>query len=227
MKSRKTLIIFDLDGTLYELRGGSYKKSPLRRAVLKNAQNYIAAKLAKSKAEARRILNAVQKRYGEQISIGLEKELGFDRYDYFNAVWDIPARGIVAKAPGLRKTLLALEKTRNLALVSDAPRVWIGNVLRELRIEDLFRNSIFSGEGNRRKGFGNAFSTVSRVLKVRPRNCVVVGDQERTDIVPAKKLGMRAVFVHPVKRSGLADASIKSVRELPAALKNWQTGGVV
>lgn len=219
MKNQKKLIIFDLDGTLYELRSGSYKRSLLRRCVLNNAQNYVAAKLSKSKLDARSIINTIQKRYGEQISIGLEKEFGIDRYDYFNTVWDIPARGIVRKAQSLRKTLLALKKKYNLALVSDAPRVWINNVLEEMRVQDLFHNNIFSGEGNRRKEFNNAFSSLTRALKIHPHNCIVVGDQEHTDIIPAKKLGMRTIFVYHIEHSRVADANIKYISELPLALK--------
>lgn len=219
MKLQKKLIIFDLDGTLYELRGGSYRKSPLRQSVLKNAQKYVEAKLSRDAREARHILKNIQKQYGEQISIGLEKEFGIDRYDYFNTVWDIPARTIVKKTANLRKTLLTLKKEYKLALASDAPRAWINNVLKELRIQDIFRNNIFSGEGNRRKGFGNTFPKIMRSLKTRPDNCISVGDQEQTDIIPAKKLGMYAVFVHRTKHSPLADSCIKSIRELPTALE--------
>lgn len=219
-QNRKKLIILDLDGTLYALPGGSYSKSPLRRRVLANAENFIAAKLSKTKSEARSILGAVQKKYGEQISIGLEKEYGLDRYDYFNVVWDIPARGIVKKNKGLRNLLLSLRKTHNLALVSDAPQVWIKNVLTTLSVQDIFRNSTFSGEGNRRKGFGNAFVNIILTNKIRPADCIAVGDQEETDIIPAKKLGSLAIFVHPTKRSSFADANIISLHELPKAIQS-------
>lgn len=219
-KNQKKLIIFDLDGTLYALPGGAYNKSPLRRRVLANAENFIALKLSQTKAEARRTLGAVQKKYGEQISIGLEKECGLSRYDYFNTVWDISARGIVKKNPSLLKTLLELGKTYTLALVSDAPQVWIKNVLTALSVEDIFRRSTFSGEGGRRKGFGNAFSAVMRKYAVRPDDCISVGDQEETDIVPAKRFGMQTIFVHPTKRSFIADLNIKSIQELPVALQD-------
>lgn len=218
-KNRGKLIIFDLDGTLYELPGGSYNKSPLRRRVLANAQVYIAAKLSKTKSEARSIFAVVQKKYGEQISTGLEKDFGFSRYDYFNNVWDISTRGIVKKNKNLRKILLALRKTYNLALVSDAPQVWIRNVLTALSIQDIFRDSIFSGEGNRRKGFSNAFSNIIRSYKIRPADCIAVGDQEETDIIPAKKIGTKTIFVHRSKHSRIADANIRTIRNLPAVLK--------
>lgn len=213
------VIIFDLDGTLYALRGGSYRNSPLRRRVLRNAQRFIVAKRSMSAPDARRTLERVQRRYGEDISIGLERSYGIDRYEYFDAVWNIPARGIVASAPYTRKILRELRRSFVLALVSDAPHIWVTNVLSALRVQEVFGERIFSGEGDQRKGFGNAFSSVARRLKVRPRHCIVVGDQERTDIVPAKRLGMRAVFVHRTRRSRAADANVTSIRELPAVLR--------
>lgn len=216
---RRKLIIFDLDGTLYALRGGSYARSPLRRRVLRNAERFIAKRLATNKKDSRQVLLDIQEKYGEQISIGLEKEYGLDRYDYFNTVWDISARGIVRKPPQLSEILGTLRREHRLALVSDAPRVWIDHVLKELGIQSFFRGRIFPGEGNRRKGFDNAFQEVAKMLKTNPRDCIAVGDQEKTDIIPARKLGMLTVFVHPTKRCFGADANIRTIRELPARLQ--------
>lgn len=212
-KKRK-VIVFDLDGTFYALRGGSYKKSTLRRSVLRNARQYIESKLSCDKKEALRILRGIQKKYGEQISIGLEKEFGIDRYDYFNTVWDIPARGIVKKSRQLAEMFSALQKQYRFALVSDAPRVWIDNVLAELGIQSFFHGSIFSGEGNRRKGFGNAFRNIVKTLKTNPKNCIAVGDQEETDILPAKKAGMRTILVSRRNKQTAADFQIKNLAEI-------------
>ena len=216
-KKRK-VIIFDLDGTLYALRGGSYAKSPLRKCVLQNTEKFIAVRLSTSASNARSILRGIQKKYGEQISIGLEKEFSINRYDYFNTVWDIPANGIVKKSPRLTEMLNALRKQYRFALVSDAPRVWIRNVLKELEIQSFFSGRIFSGEGNRRKGLGTAFREVARILKTNTRNCIVVGDQERTDMVPAKKLGMHTIFIHRTRHSPVADFRIRHIRELSSVI---------
>ncbi len=217
-RAKKQLIIFDLDGTLYELHGGSYKKSPLCKAVLRGAVKFIAARMSISQARAVRTLDKIIERYGEQISIGLEKEFKLDRYDYFNTVWDIPAHGIVKNTENSRKILLGLKKNFQCALVSDAPHVWIMNVLKELNITDIFKDKIFSGEGNQRKEFNNAFVNVARTLKTSTHNCIVVGDQEKTDIIPPRALGMYTIFVHRTKRSRVADISIKSIAELQMAL---------
>ncbi|MFA5154982.1 MAG: HAD family hydrolase [Patescibacteria group bacterium] len=218
MSDKCTTIIFDLDGTLYKLRGGSYSQSPLKRYVLKNAAAYLAARLAKSKPEAARILRGILKKYKEEISIGVEKEFKLDRHDYFRTVWNIPARLVVSKERNLRRSLLALSKCYRLIIISDAPLVWIKNVLIELGVYDIFRGRIFSGESDNRKGFQSAFPYIIKSLKLKPRDCISVGDQESSDIIPAKKLGLKTVFINQLKKSTLADFNVKSIGELTELL---------
>lgn len=218
MFNKCTTIFFDLDGTLYKMRGGSYSQSPLRHYVLRNAVTYISARLAKSEIEAARILRVILEKYNEEISLGIEKEFGLDRNDYFRTVWDIPVRSIISKERKLRKNLLRLEKRYRLVIISDAPFIWIGNVLVELEIYDIFRNNIFSGESNNRKGLETAFSEVIKSLQLRPQQCISVGDQEYTDIVPAKKLGFKTILISRSKKSDLADFNVKSVKDLTRLL---------
>ncbi len=214
MPAKKKTIIFDLDGTLYRLKGGSYAKSDLKKYVLRNAKDFIASQLGLSKKDARGVLDKIQKKYGAEISLGLEKEYGINRYKYFNTVWDIPAGKVVRKDNDLRQTLISLSKKYRLTLVSDAPKVWINNVLKELKVSDIFKNNIFSGEGDMRKGFGNAYQRILKKYKTKPRDCISVGDQEKTDIIPAKKLGMITIFVNENKCSTIATFCIKRIIDM-------------
>ncbi len=218
-KNNRRLIIFDMDGTLYSFKEGSFNKSGLRKKILNNAKLYITKNLYKSKEEAKVILEYIEKKYGEDISIALEKEFGIDKNNYFNIVWNIPAKGIVAKNSRLRKFLLGLKTKYSCAIVSDAPIIWINNVLKELNIKDIFKDNIYSGEGKIRKKFGNSFQFVASELKFNPKNCIVVGDQEDTDVIQAKKNGMTAVLVSDKKRLTKADYIINNIFELKNILK--------
>jgi FMN phosphatase YigB (HAD superfamily) len=217
MRNRK-MIIFDLDGTLYSFKGGSFKQSGVYKKVLLNTEKYIADKLQKNKIEARSILKEILTEYGEKISIGLEEKFKIDRYDYFNTAWDIEAKRYIKHDPRLRRILVKLKKDFDLIVISDAPIIWIKRVLRELKSENLFKK-IFSGEGNIRKEFGNAFEEIVKVLKIEPQFCIVFGDQEETDIIPAKKVGMRTVLVNKKTKSSIADYTIKSIQEIEKAIK--------
>lgn len=119
----------------------------------------------------------------------------------------------------LRFFLLNLRHKYDYALVSDAPVIWINNVLKELDIADLFKNKVFSGEGNLRKGFKNSFQFVADKLSIKPEDCIVIGDQEDTDIIPAKKNNMVAFLVGENKKNTKADSVIRDIFELKKVLK--------
>lgn len=214
MGNRKKLIIFDLDGTLYKLNGGSFKKSGIYKKVLEKTETYIVGKLNKTKKEAKLILKTILKEYGESISIGLEEKFKIDRYVYFNMTWNIPAKKYIKINSALRSQLIGIKNNFDLALISDAPRIWINNVLKELKIEDIFTDNIFSGEGDTRKEFGNAFSRIIETLNIKPEYCIAVGDQEGTDIIPAKKIGIKTILINRQAESDVADYTIKDISEL-------------
>ncbi|MFA5184061.1 MAG: HAD family hydrolase [Patescibacteria group bacterium] len=207
-------IIFDLDGTLYRFGNGSYHGSRLERVVLKKAEKYIGARLSKAPDAARLILQEIIGKYREEISLGLETEFGLNRDDYFRTVWDIPARGLVRREKALRETLLKLQEKYRLVLLSDSATAWILNVLRFLEVQDIFQSHIFSGEKDVSKSLLNAFPEIVRRLRTAPADCIVVGDQEATDIIPARSIGMKTVFIHPVRESRVADLNITAVRDL-------------
>lgn len=217
--SKKT-IIFDMDGTLYKFKGDSFKSSGLYDVVIANTLVYISSKLEKSETEAQEILDLVFKKYGNSISIGLEKEFKIDRYDYFDFAWNIEAKNYVQPNPQLKPFLLSLENNFDLVLLSDAPKIWVRIVLDYLGVGEIFKDNVFSGEGDTRKEFGNAFEIICKKMGIETNMCIAVGDQEETDIAPAKKMGMKTVFVGKHK-SSISDHSVSDILELE---KLWLTG---
>lgn len=207
-----------MDGTLYNFKEGSFQQSKLRKVILKRAENYITSKLKKTPREARTILTRIINVYKEDISIALEEHFGLNRYDYFTQVWNLPVKPFVTHNVILKKVLHALAREFDFVLISDAPRVWILRVLKALKVENFFQNKIFSGEGNARKGFGNAFDTILKKIKKTPQECIVVGDQMVTDIIPAKRLGMATILVSKNRNSKMADSVIRDINQLPQAL---------
>lgn len=210
-KENKGLLVFDLDGTIYKFKGGSFRKSELRKKVLQRAKKFISKKTGFKKERLETLLDNIEKEFGENISLALEKKFGINRQDYFNFVWNIKPRKYIRKKTKLAKTIESLKRHYEIALLSDAPQIWINRVLKELKLENIFfQENIFSGEGNNRKNLNNAFEPLFKIFKVKPNQVIVFGDQEKTDIIPAKKAGAKTVFVNNF-RSPHADFSIKSI----------------
>ncbi len=49
--------------------------------------------------------------------------------------------------------------------------------------------------------------------------CISVGDQEETDIIPAKLLGMKTIFIGE-KKSNISDYTIRDIFELEEFVKD-------
>lgn len=208
-----------MDGTLYKPKGGSFRNSGLLPLVFKNAAKYIADLKKISLEEGQKELNKIFKKYNEEISIAIEEEYGGNRYDYFNTVWDIPAKDFIEPNEGLKEILEKLKENYLLVVVSDAPTIWTTNVLKELGVYELFEDNIFTGEGDDRKIFGNGFQRVLDKLGVKAEDAVSIGDQEHTDILPAKNLGMTTIFIGSDVCAS-ADYSINDISEVIKILGN-------
>ena len=62
-----------------------------------------------------------------------------------------------------------------------------------------------------------AFKQVCDSLGFPPTDCISLGDQVETDILPAKSIGMKTILIK--KESPKADFCIKTLNELPKVLK--------
>lgn len=191
----RNVTIFDMDGTLYQLDGenNGFSGSTLERSILENALRFVMEKEECSSADAEGIINE-----GIRNPIGLSKFLAnrysISRSDYFNRAWDINPEGVVSYDQELIDNLRQLVRRNpgtKYVLVSSAPAIWVGKVLEYLGIKDCFELCITAEK------FGSK-DEVFRMFAVRyyPGSVISIGDQEKTDIIPAQKLGMTAYKVN-------------------------------
>lgn len=68
-----------------------------------------------------------------------------------------------------------------------------------------------------------AFLTVLEKLKTKPEEALIVGDELERDLIPAQKLGMKAILIDRENR--VKDSSIKKIRSLKE-LKNILISGL-
>ena len=78
-----------------------------------------------------------------------------------------------------------------MILLTSAPRAWANKVLQYLKIDDCFEIK-FTGDQFKSK------EDIFRILAQRynPANITSIGDQEKTDLLPAQELGMRTLKIN-------------------------------
>ena len=209
-------VIFDLDGTLYNLEGGKFKGSNLQKSILERAVLFLEEKLLFDGNKARDALKIILDKYGEDISLGMESEYGISRKEYFDYVWNIDPEKIVFKSKELVSLINRMSVIYDLILVSDAPKIWIKNVINYLEISDFFKG-VENGEDDFRKSNGNIFPKIIKKYSLEPNNTVFVGDQEEEDVVIPTKYGFKTI---KVGSSDAANSSIKNIYEIDDAVRS-------
>jgi FMN phosphatase YigB (HAD superfamily) len=168
-----------------------------------------------SEPEARAVFASIQQRFPRLYSVGLQEEYGIIRDEYLRFAWDIDPNGVVEHFPKLDRVLDEL--SARLFVLSDAPRIWVSNVLEYLGIERRFE-ACFSGTSLNRKKRDGLFRHVMNGIGVAGSNCLMVGDERDTDILPAKREGIVTVYVGK-EVCPEADYHIGSVMSLPELIR--------
>ena len=102
--------------------------------------------------------------------------------------------GLLYPYPNVVPTLDELRKRYKLAILTDAPKIqgWIR--LAAMKIYDKFDIIVTFDETKATKPSPKPFLYVLKKLKLKPEECLFVGDSLIRDIAPAKKLGFKTAF---------------------------------
>lgn len=204
-EQEREVIIFDMDGTLYQLDGvdNGFAGSKLERQVLLNARGFIKKIEGCNDAQADKF---IQEGILDEIGLSafLANRYGIDRRQYFDEVWNIDPEGIAESfqvSPEVIRELKAKRPNVKLVLLTSAPRSWAERLLRFIDVRDAFE-LIFTGEQYKTKK--DVFNMLSQ--RYDSSKILSVGDQEATDIQPAKELGMRTLLVKsPIDIKGVLE----------------------
>ena len=211
--------IFDLDNTLIDFM--KMKKLSCDAAI----SSMIDAGLNADKNKAMKELFSLYDRYGLEEKTIFQKFLKkvARRVDY-----EILASGIVAYRrvragylepyPHVSEVLFELKrKGIKLAIVSDAPRLKAWIRLVSMKINHLFDVVVTFDDTKEMKPSNKPFQVAFKKLKLKPSECLMVGDRPERDIKGAKKLGMLTCFAkygNPKGKGYEADYEINDIKEL-------------
>ena len=114
----------------------------------------------------------------------------------------------------------ALEAGFKLGLISNARSDWaVRSILKRLGLDKYFRAVVTSAQVGWRKPRPEPFSEALRILKESPQRAAFIGDTFSADIVGAKRIGMKAIYLNrnddPIATSDdiTPDYIIKDLRE--------------
>ncbi|OGM78755.1 hypothetical protein A2382_03705 [Candidatus Woesebacteria bacterium RIFOXYB1_FULL_38_16] len=188
-QTSKTLIILDMDGTLYDLdgKGGKYQGSTLQKAVLGNAVGFLSTLSKQSEKDAKKEIDEclLSKR---PLSGYFAKRYNLTRSEYFDIVWNIPPSGIVKHEHDFASIIKNLQKNGiHFVLITESPAVWQKQIFKFLKLERDWFIDIFTGEMFLAKG--EVMQDITK--KVKAEVVYSIGDQYETDIKPAEDLGYK------------------------------------
>jgi putative hydrolase of the HAD superfamily len=207
--SKKTVWIFDLDNTLHNASRHAFP-------VINHAMNaYLAARLGLSEADAGRLRTGYWHHYGATLTGLIRHHPEIDPLEFIIA--SHPIAELVREVhpmPGLRRTLARLPGRK--ILFTNGVREYAERLLDALGIAAEF-DGVFSVEDTRLrpKPQKSGYRRLLKKFGLSASHCVMVEDS-RSNLRPAKALGMRTVWLRKEHSAALeADYVIRNLAELP------------
>ncbi len=132
--------------------------------------------------------------------------------DYLVGMWN-RSWMLSTMYPEVKETLEKLSKTHRLILISNTDSFSLNRALDKFNLAPYFEKMFLSYEMGIIKTHKDFFTTILDQLKIKPEECVMVGDSIQSDIEPATVAGIKAILVD---RKGRRDHSnkIASLTEL-------------
>lgn len=201
--------LFDLDNTLHNASPHIFPH--INRAM----RDYIERHLHLDRQAANRLRQHYWERYGATL-LGLIRHHQTDPNHFLQETHDFAdLRSMIVFDPATLPMLQRLPGRK--ILFSNAPRHYLESLLRLTGLWHCF-DARYSVEslGFRPKPMPGGFHALLRAERLQARQCIMVEDS-LVNLVTAKKLGMKTVWVNPgLRQSPYVDVKIKSVLDLPS-----------
>jgi putative hydrolase of the HAD superfamily len=230
MKPRIKAVIFDLDNTLIDFE--KMKRLSCDAAIDAMIDNGL--KMPKKKA-LKTIFNLYDKygwEYQKIFQVFLKEVMG--KVDYSIMVPGIIAyrrvkEGLVYSYPGVSLVLKQLrDEGYKLVILTDAPRLQAWLRICSLRIQENFEHVITYDDTRRWKPDKKPFLLALKKLKLKPENCLMIGDSIHRDIAAARRLGIKTahakygtmkVMGKHRKVKSKPDFELKNIGQLPGIIR--------
>ncbi len=163
---------------------------------------------------AKKAISMFFDRLGLSVSVGKE---------HLNA-YSKPYLELTKLREGVKEVVKRLSRKYSLILISNISFAWMGReILRRNGLLNYFSATLFSEEVGYRKPHPKIFQLALQTAKSSPHECVMVGDELEDDMLGAKNLGIRTVWIpwehQPLKPPKYVDEVIYSLKDLPKVVE--------
>lgn len=203
------IIAWDLDTTLYQ------PDPALGKAFLDGCIEEVAKKKNLSFKDAKIIFDKVRLTTDSSTQAMMNLGVG----DFYT-VWEIQKRigkvNYLRKDPKILKTLKKLKNYRHFIISNSVPEE-IETVLKAIGLDkSYFEKCISVADVGAPKPSPKPFEFLLKLTGLKSEEHLMVGDREKVDIEPAKKLGMKTILVWG--KSKMADLSLPTVYDIVKVL---------
>ncbi len=211
MSESITTLLFDLDDTLYPPSSGVWQ------AIGERINRFMAERVGVPEDRVAALREEYYLAFGTTLN-GLRANHGVDPQEYLAYVHDIPLESLLADDPALRQMLAGLPQRK--VIFSNADRAHALRVMRRLGVEPFFDRiiDIHAVDFVNKPDIESYRRALDLLGEADARRCMIIDDLLR-NLLPAKSLGMRTVWVHPAGDQPGADHHIPRILDLPLCLQ--------
>ena len=212
-------VIFDLDNTLIDFM--RMKKLSCDAAISAMIDAGLNVKKEKAVTELFRLYDKYgleEKTIFQKFLKKLTKKINYEILAGGIVAYRRVRTGFLEPYPHVSEVLFELKQRGiKLAIVSDAPRLKAWIRLVSMKINPFFDVVVTFDDTKEMKPSTKPFLDAFEKLKLKPHECLMVGDRPERDIKGAKKLGMITCFAkygNPKGKGAGADYEINDIKEL-------------
>lgn len=172
-------------------------------------------------------MDAHSRRMLEHLDLAVPENVRAQLVDYFETILLEHPPLLV---PNAAESIRFASSEFQVGLISDAgysPGRTLRKLLETHEVHQAFASFSFSNETGFLKPSPECFWRVLNELKIEPKDAVHIGDLEETDIIGAKRLGMKAIKYigsNPsASRESIADAVIDDLSEVSRVIPTLRT----
>lgn len=210
-------VFFDTSDTLYH--SPDFKKAQSRQPVIQLSKRRDIT-LEEAKELFSKTKEELKSRMVHVPKVAVMMELGVSRLEMQESLAEIDPRDFLQPDEKLNAVLKGLGGRFELGVITNVLRKFLDNILDALGVDKTCFKYIVSVDNTvNSKPHEEPFLKAIELSGLEPSECVYVGDSFTKDMIPARKAGMKTVWVsQEAVEDESVDVRIKSIYEIEEAL---------